>query len=128
IFDNEFRRHVTPFAAIVFDRAWPEKEHIPREMRALRKELAPMRRRLQRADDAAIWGTGRDEQKALKEWQNVFGEIENTFGRGEGLLTVKYALDFAKDAGGPVDDPTKIEKWLKALVALPVGSVIRWLQ
>jgi hypothetical protein len=120
---QHFEISITPFAAVVFDRA-KHKRDIPREMERLRKELAPLRERLRDAE-GATWGSLSDEQNAEQEWDRVFAEIERTFGKGGELLSVRKVLNFAGTQGDLLDEPHKKGKWIKTVLALPLDTILR---
>jgi hypothetical protein len=117
---QELQRTVTPLASIVFDRAWPHKNNIPKVMAGLRKELAPLRQRLREAEDAALWGMHLDESSATHKWNQVFHEIERTMGRGERLISIRRALNFASVVAPAADDFRKASSIMKAILDLPI--------
>jgi hypothetical protein len=87
--DIEMTRAVTPLASIVFERSYPSRKNIPKEIQRLRTELAPLRKRIQETEEHLHWAEGHEEAKAKRKWQAVFQEIEAEFGRGEGLMTTE---------------------------------------
>ena len=124
---EDVRRNVTPLAAVVFDRAAPSRASIPQVMADLRNDLAPLRDRLRDAEEPTIGGSIHDEIVARGKWKSVFEEIEKTYGQGEGLLTVRQLLDFAKITSALVDEVHKTSSWAKALLSLPADMITRLL-
>jgi hypothetical protein len=117
----ELTRAITPLASIVFDRAYPRKENIPKEIERLRTELKPFRTRVQDAEKNLIWATGREEAKAKWKWEAVYKELEAEFGRGEGLVNVdiKNGLSTVESATRFAESPTKVSFAIKT-VGLPL--------
>jgi hypothetical protein len=100
---------------VVFDRAWPERRNIAREIERLRKELAPLHERLRRAEGDIFWGKRDAEIGTAQEWNKVFDEIDRQFGRGEGLLNLSSALGFAEGVAGVALMPKHPARWFKLL-------------
>jgi len=124
--DINVRRHITPLASVVFDRAYPKLENIAREMVELRYDLAPIRERLRRVENKLADGTRKDELAVAREWGQVFQEIEKVYGFGEGLLSLQSTLAFAESAGEFVEKPVNPGTWAKILT-LPAHMLRRML-
>lgn len=112
-------RDVTPLAALVLDRAWPNRKNIAREIMKLRDELTPLRKRLREAEDVFFFDDRREELKAVRKWEGVFKEIERQFGKGEHLLNVSGLLGFSAGATEVAIAPHKPAGWFQ-LLNLPV--------
>jgi hypothetical protein len=112
-------RDVTPLAALVLDRAWPNRRNIPREIMKLRDELTPLRKRLSEAEDIFFYDKRKEELKAARKWEAVFKEIERQFGKGEHLLSVSGLLGFSAGATEVAIAPHKPAGWFQ-LLNLPV--------
>jgi hypothetical protein len=125
----ELTRALTPLASVVFDRAYPRRENIPKEIQKLRNELRPFRRRVQEAEKDLIWATGREEARAKQKWEAVYKEIEAEFGRGEGLVNVDITsgLSTAEAAARFAESSTKVSAVIKTL-ALPLDVLVTFLR
>jgi hypothetical protein len=119
------RRTISPFAAIVFERAKNRCEIVP-QMVALRKELEPFRERLHGLEETALWGSRDEAVDAERRWGQVLGEIETNFGSDPHLVSIKRAIAFAESAVGTIaDSPTSWKDWLSGLTSLPLEVAAR---
>jgi hypothetical protein len=121
------RQTITPFAAIVFERAYPSKKNIIREMAKLREELAPFRIRMRKYEKKAFWSDWDENNEAENKWQEVLNEIEKSFGKEPKLITFKRGLGFGEALGELVQEPHKIGSWTKLLLGQPLEVTQRML-
>jgi hypothetical protein len=120
----ELRRKVSPFAAVVFNRA-ESKGDIPQEMAKLRYETEALRKDLQKVEDQALWWTSRDEAiRAERKWNEVLTEIEMNFGSDPRLVTIKRGLNFAESVGGVVEKPHSPKSWIQTITG-PVYDIVK---
>lgn len=117
--DFGLTRNVTPLAGIVFDRAFPKKANVVPEMARLRNELAPLRARLRTYEDIIQTGTAVDEIAAGRKWSRAFKELEDEFGKGDGIITIDVLLRLAAAGSRILVDPLSPGKWLDALIGQP---------
>jgi hypothetical protein len=119
----ELRRSVSPFAAIVFNKA-ASKSDIPQQMAKLRYETEALRKELQKAEDKALWWTSRDEAvRAERKWNEVLAEIEVNFGADPRLVTIKRGLNFAESVGGVIEKPHSPKSWIQTITG-PVYDIV----
>jgi hypothetical protein len=120
----ELTREITPLASVVFERAYPDKKNIAKEMQRLREQLAPIRVRIADAEMNFNRGSRQQEIEVDKKWQKVFDEIERQFGKGEGLLKLSSLLGFSEAGVGAYLKPGDPKGWFK-LIDLPLEVVRR---
>jgi hypothetical protein len=121
---GNIREHIPPLAAIVFKRAGSDKTKIPKVMRELRKQLAPLRKSL-RDDEVAIGEGGQKEMSAIRKWERVYQELHETVGVGKPLVTLRSLANFGQalaDLGG---DFVNAGNWSKAIFGLPLEVATR---
>jgi hypothetical protein len=118
------RRTVSPFAAIVFERAKSRSE-IVSQMEMLRKELAPLRERIHKLEEKALWGSRDEAVDAERKWEQVLTEIETNFGPDPHLVSIKRAITFGESIGEIMDKPTSWKNWLSSLTNLPLEIATR---
>lgn len=116
---------LSPLAAVVFERAQPDKRRIAAEMDLLRAELAPLRTRLRKAEHAIFYGKGAEVADAARKWKAVSDELRQSFGEEPHLVSLDGFLDFGKDLGKVATDPKKPSAWTKSLLGLPVNVIRR---
>lgn len=118
-------KRVSPLAAIVFERAKPDKARIPAEMDLLRAELAPVRERLRAAENKIFFGKGAEVADATIEWNLVIDELGRHFGNEPHLISLDGILRFGRDLGDVVDSSAKPKAWIAALLGLPFDILRR---
>jgi hypothetical protein len=116
---------VSPLAAVVFERAKPDKKRIAAEMDLLRAELAPLRRRLRGAEDKIFSGKGTEVTDAVNDWDLVVDELGRRFGREPHLISLDGILRFGRDAAEVADSVSKPKAWMAALLGLPFDVLRR---
>lgn len=121
---RELRRTVSPFAAVVFERA-KDRDRIVPEMEKLRQELAPFRERIHKIEEKALWGSRDEAIDAEGKWQLALAEIETNFGADRHLVSIKRAIAFGESIGEIVDKPTSWKNWLSSFASLPVEIAMR---
>jgi len=121
---RELRRTVSPFAAIVFERA-KNRSEIASQMEILRKELAPLREKVHKLEEKALWGSRDEAVDAERKWEQVLTEIETNFGTDPHLVSIKRAIAFGESIGEIIDKPTSWKNWLSSLTNLPLEIAAR---
>jgi hypothetical protein len=98
-------RIVPALAAVVLDRASPDRRRIAREMRGLREELAPVRARLREAEFNLQCETAWEGGKRIAAWQRAFAELQSDFGASRYSVSAESVLSVipvaAAAAGAP---------------------------
>lgn len=121
---RELRRTVSPFAAIVFERAKNRRE-IASEMEILRNELAPLRKRVHEFEEKALWGNRDEAIDAERKWEEILAEIDVNFGADPRLVSIKRAIAFGESVGEIIDNATSGKSWLSSLASLPIEIAMR---
>ncbi|HEX6099585.1 MAG TPA: hypothetical protein VF432_24945 [Thermoanaerobaculia bacterium] len=121
-------QRVSPVAGAVLDRAVRNQRGIAREMRILRDELAPLRARLNEAEQKLICGSYAEAQKAEKKWRKVLEELRLTFGDHPNLIEIGNVLSYGDVVGELVDEPASARSWLSAVATLPIEIANRILR
>jgi hypothetical protein len=116
---------VSPFAAIVFERAEGDRRRIPQQMDLMRSDLATLRRRVRRAEQKLFFGKGDEIADAENTWRKANEEIKRSFGSEPHLVTVDGVLSLAKTGAATIDSPTKVKSWMSILLGLPVEVLRR---
>lgn len=123
--DKELMSRVSPFAAVVFERAGKNKQRVVPEIRKLRDDLKDDRSHLLSLEDKILWGSHAERLDATKKYNQVITELVSSFGVSNPLeITFKFILDMASDIGEVADDPKKVSSWAK-LITLPDHIVKR---
>jgi hypothetical protein len=120
-------RVVPALAGIVFDRASPDVRRISREMRNLRDELAPTRRRLRESETRMHAMTGPQAAEEEKVWRASFQEIARAFGSTGNVVTKGALLNTLPEALKVVAHAKSPAAWVSALSKLPadvIGGVL----
>lgn len=125
--DEEVENNTTPLAAVVFERAYPDRRRIVPEMRNLRDELAPFRNRLRPVEEKLLYGTGPKPTKAEEKWSGVIEEIGRAFGKEPYIVRTKAVLDLSTSAAKVIDEPKSYESLVSLLVKQPVEMLQRFL-
>jgi hypothetical protein len=115
----------SPLAAVVFERAQPDKRRIAPEMDSLRAQLAPLRARLRTAEQTILYGQGVEIPDAVHRWNAVNDELRRSFGEEPHLVSLDGFLAFGKDVGELATNPKKPSAWMKSLLGLPVDIIRR---
>jgi hypothetical protein len=121
--DFGLTRRISPLAAIAIERSRGNRRKIYPEVFRLRRELAPMRRRLEEAERIILNGTSDQELASIKKWNAAISEIEKAFGQGEGVINWKRLPGFSEASADIIDDPTSTSSWVTALVGLPIETI-----
>jgi hypothetical protein len=116
---------VSPFAAVVFQRAEGNRRKIPAQMDLMRAELAPLRRRLRSAEQKIFYGEGDEVADAVNEWDRVNKEISRSFGTEPHLISVEGILGLGRTGADAVDSPLKAKSWMSLLLGLPADVLSR---
>ena len=123
--DAELQRRVSPLAAVVFDRAYPDKTRIVPEIHQLRLQLEPFRERIRKTERQILYGTRDNAVKARLKWDQVFEEISKSFGKEPQLITIRRAIDFSRPVAGISAQPSNYKSWVDALLGLPFEVLSR---
>lgn len=118
------RRTVSPFAALVFERA-KNRSDIVFEMEMLRQELAPLRERILSLEEKALWGSRDEAIEAERNWNQALNEIEKKFGKDPRLINIERAISWSGSIGEVIDNPTSWKSWLASLTEVPVQVAVR---
>jgi hypothetical protein len=124
--DLQSTRRLSPFAAIVFQRARPHKHRLVYEMEYLRKELANVRIEL-RSMEATLFQTDVDARRATSKLNRALAEIDRRFATQGHQVSLGEATRFASDAVEIVAAPQNPVGWVKAVFGLPKDILDRWL-
>jgi hypothetical protein len=124
--DLQANRRLSPFAAIVFSRAQPNRRRIVPEMQRLRAELADVRRELQSMEDE-LFRTDIGQKAAAEKLERALTEIDRRFTTRGHLVSMEETARFALDAAEVVERPSSPKAWTKALLGLPKQALERWL-
>jgi hypothetical protein len=123
----ELRKSLSPLAAVVFERAARKPSNLPDEMEHLRDELAPLRKRLRKAEYEILQGDYDRVEVAAQHWEEVFDELRRTFGGDPNVISFDGLIDFSKASADVVDNPTSKKSWISAIIGMPVSVVRRLL-
>lgn len=123
--DPQLRRHFSPLAAVVIERAAPDWRNVTRQLKDLRAELTPLRTRLQKAEQVLLWGTHDASVKVQREWQAVHEELARSYGYEPNLVSIRRGVGYGEALGNLADNPTSYESWAKAVLSLPVETLSR---
>jgi hypothetical protein len=115
----------SPLAAVVFERAQPDRRRVWQEMDVLRTELAPLRKRLREAEHKIFYGVGNEVADARNEWKAVNEELRRSFGDEPHLISLDRILALGKDLGEVADNPAKSKGWIALLAGLPFDVIRR---
>jgi len=117
---EEPTRVVPALAAIVLDRASPDRRRIASELRRLREELAPVRRRIREAEFWMQSDTADELARRATRWRQVFKELAKDYGVSPYLATLEGLVETVpKIAANPADPG----EWLEAMKTLSVEAV-----
>jgi hypothetical protein len=123
--DYDYRKIVSPFAAVVFDRCNGKRSRLVKEVERIREELEPTRERLRALEWHARWGTRTESIKAEGKIQEILAEIARQFGPRPGLLKREKGISFRGDIAEIADNPTSWKAWLTAISSLPAEVATR---
>jgi hypothetical protein len=118
-------RRVSPLAAVVFERATPNRQGIADVMDNMRSELEPLRKRLREAEDKIFYGKGNEVTDAVSWWGMVADELGKTYGTDPHLVSLESVLRFGGNIGDLADEPTKSKTWMAVLLGLPFDILKR---
>jgi hypothetical protein len=116
---------VAPLAAVVFERAQPDRRRIVHELRALREELAPLRARLAKAEQSILYGVGVTPVDALNEWKAISIELKRSFGDDPHLVSLRQIFSFGNSGAKAIDEPLKAGSWMSLLLGMPYAVAER---
>lgn len=130
--DHQMPDRVTPLAAIIFKRAYPDKRNIPTEMAKLREELTPLRKRLHDIEDRLLRRSYDEALSAKDQWNDILAEIERdftepTFKHASAEVKVRRALNLV-DVGDLIANPLSPGTWAKTLLGAPLEAIYRMLR
>jgi hypothetical protein len=123
--DSDLKRNISLLAAVVFERAKPDRTRIVPVMKELREQLAPLRQRLRRAEDVILNGQGDDPINAEVAWNQAIKELQRSFGAEPHLVSTEKILSFGEHVGDLADEPQSPKAWMAMLLGLPFEIVKR---
>jgi hypothetical protein len=117
------QRRLSPLAAIVFERAYPDRNRIVGELEDLREELKETRGKLRSAEDRLLRRSRKERQEAEREWNSLFAEVEKTYGQEAQLTSLKSIIRFTQSIVEVPEDPTNYAAWAAELLKIP-GEIV----
>jgi hypothetical protein len=90
---------ISPFAALVFERAGNDRQNIIQQMKKIRKDAAELRAQIREIDTRWQSGSAYDAAKAREDWQEVLKDVEKywqtkNYKLGQVVLVLRWALKF----------------------------------
>lgn len=123
--DKKLLSRVSPFAAIVFQRAGKDKKRVVREIEKLRLELKEDCRRLRELEDKALWGSYFKRLKSIEKYNQARSELASSMGVTHPLkITARFILDMSGEIGEIADTPQNWASWAK-IIKLPSHIIKR---
>lgn len=119
----QLQRRISPLAAIVFERAYPDKNRIVGELENLREELKETRLKLRSAEDRLLRRSRKERQEAEREWNALFAEVESTYGQEAQLTSLKSIIRFTSSLVEAPEDPSNYAAWAAELLKIP-GEIV----
>jgi hypothetical protein len=113
--ERKLRHVVSPFAAIVFERANGDRSRIVKEVQELRRDLAGVRRDLGTLEFDSHWGQGQEKDDAERKIEGVLEEIKRSYGPHPGRFTLKAGLSFVEEVGKTAAQPSNPAAWVRLL-------------
>jgi len=124
---DDYRKMISPFAAVVFQRCNGSRSRLVTEIKKLRDEMKPTRQRLRELEWHAIWDSRTEGINAENKLRKVIDEIAQNFGPQPGFLRWETGISLTEGTGEIIDNPTSIKAWVEGLLHIPFEVATRLL-